>query len=119
MGDEDEVQRCSDRYEAALRDHDVGVLTELFSTGSSVVRFGIADGQWSGDEVAAWRASAPPVDPRRVITCRRVGALAPGVVAVDLTFRDSDGTEGRQSQTWVRTEVGWRVVRAHVSTLSR
>ena len=119
MGDEDEVRRCSDRYEAALLAHDVSILNELFSTDPSVVRFGVADVQWSGDDVAAWRASAPAVDPQRVITSRRVGALAPGVVAVDLTFRDSNGTEGRQSQTWLRTATGWRIARAHVSTLPR
>ena len=116
MSDEDEVRECSDRYEAALRAHDVAILNELFATDPSVVRFGVADVQTSGEEVAEWRATAPPVDPQRVITFRRVASLAPDVVAVDLTFRDSDGTTGRQSQTWVRTADGWRIVRAHVST---
>jgi ketosteroid isomerase-like protein len=118
MSDEDEVTQCSDRYESALRRHDVAALGAAFSTDPSVVRFGIADIQTSGAEVAAWRAQAPPIDPDRRTTFRRVGALAPGVVAVDLTFRDSDGTSGRQSQTWVRGADGWRIVRAHVSVLA-
>jgi hypothetical protein len=29
--------------------------------------------------------------------------------------RDESGRGGRQSQTWVRTPEGWRVVSAHVS----
>jgi hypothetical protein len=31
--------------------------------------------------------------------------------------RASSATTGRQSQTWVRTDEGWRVVAAHVSLL--
>ena len=53
---------------------------------------------------------------RPAITHRRCCELAPGVVAVDLTFVNGDDpTVGRQSQAWVRTDVGWRIVRAHVS----
>ena len=32
--------------------------------------------------------------------------------------REESGREGRQSQTWVRTTEGWRVVSAHVSWLT-
>ena len=31
--------------------------------------------------------------------------------------RKESGRRGRQSQTWLRTEDGWRVVAAHVSLL--
>jgi len=31
--------------------------------------------------------------------------------------KQDSGRHGRQSQTWVRTEAGWRVVSAHVSFL--
>jgi ketosteroid isomerase-like protein len=114
----DEVARCSDAYEAALRSHDIATLNEMFWTDPAVVRFGVADGQTSYDEVAAWRATASPIDPGRVITFRRVTSLAPGVVAVDLTFRDADSSAlGRQSQTWIRTAEGWRIARAHVSVI--
>jgi hypothetical protein len=29
-----------------------------------------------------------------------------------------NGRRGRQSQTWVRTDAGWKVVAAHVSLLA-
>ncbi len=113
-----EVERCSDEYEAALRGHDVATLNEMFWADPAVVRFGVADVQTSYDEVAVWRATAPPIDPERVITFRRVTSLGPGVVAVDLTFRDrGPAVRGRQSQTWVRVEAGWRIARAHVSLI--
>jgi len=39
-------------------------------------------------------------------------------VAVDLTFADDDHSIGRQSQTWIRTDAGWRISRAHVSIIA-
>jgi hypothetical protein len=33
--------------------------------------------------------------------------------------RDDPQKVGRQSQTWVRTPEGWRVVAAHVSVIAR
>jgi hypothetical protein len=34
-------------------------------------------------------------------------------------FRRGRGPVGRQSQTWVRTDQGWKIVSAHVSFLAR
>ena len=47
---------------------------------------------------------------------RHIVALAPGVVAVDITFHDGDRI-GRQSQTWIEVAAGWRIARAHVSVI--
>jgi hypothetical protein len=88
----------------------------VFWNDPAALRFGIAEIQRGYEEIAAWRRTAGGVSPDRTITSREVLELAPGVVAVDLTFVNGlDPTIGRQSQTWVRTNVGWRIVRAHVS----
>jgi hypothetical protein len=114
--DEAEVRVLSDDYEAALLAHDLEAMNAVFWTDVRTLRFGIADIQRGDDELAAWRAEAPPVPPTRTITTRPVLELVPGVVAVDLTFVNGDDpTVGRQSQTWVRRPGGWRIVRAHVS----
>jgi ketosteroid isomerase-like protein len=115
--DEAAVEQCSDVYEDALRRHDVATLDRCFWDDPTVLRFGIADRQVGYAAVVAWRATAPPISPSRVITERHVVALAPGVVAVDLVFADDDTSIGRQSQTWVRTAEGWRIARAHVSVV--
>ena len=40
------------------------------------------------------------------------------VVFVDITFVNGDAPGlGRQSQTWCRFDLGWRIVRAHVSMI--
>jgi hypothetical protein len=114
----DEVTRLSDEYEAALRRNDVAVLDGLFADDPRVLRFGLGDMQRGRAQIVEWRASAPPISPGRVVTSRDVAALADGIVAVDLTFVDDDPSWiGRQSQTWIRLDVGWRIVRAHVSLI--
>ena len=117
-GDEAQVAELFAAYEAALVSNDVDAMNAVFAT-DDVVRFGIAEVQWTYAEVESWRATAAPVDPRREITAQVVRALAPGVVAVDITFRNgTDPVLGRQSQTWVRHPDGWRIARAHVSMIA-
>ena len=111
-----EVAALSDAYEAALIANDVAAMDAVFWNSPDTIRFGIAEVQHGYDEIAAWRATAGGVPPTRRITHRTVCELAPGVVAVDLTFVNGDDpTIGRQSQVWVRTDTGWRIKRAHVS----
>ena len=118
--DEAEVVELFEIYESALVRNDVAVLDAMFVATDDVLRFGIADVQRGHDELVAWRAGATPVDARRRITSRSVAGLAPGVVAVDVTFANGDDPViGRQSQTWVRRPEGWRIARAHVSTIPR
>lgn len=115
-----EVAAISDAYEAALKRNDIEAMNAVFWNDQRVLRFGLADMQRGFDEIVAWRATARPVNPNRVILSRDVTALAPGVVAVDIVFDDGDPTVvGRQSQTWVRLDTGWKIARAHVSLISR
>jgi len=118
--DEVTVAELSDRYEAALMANDVDAVNGYFWRDDRVLRFGIADAQRGYDELVEWRTTAAPVSPSRVILSRDVTALAPGVVAVDIQFRDGDAPfTGRQTQTWVRLADGWRIARAHVSIIAR
>jgi len=114
--DEVAVGALSDIYEAALLSNQLDVLDGMFLPDARVLRFGIADQQRGHDELVAWRSQSPGVPTSRRITSRVVMALGADVVAVDLTFVNGDASAiGRQSQTWVRTPVGWRIARAHVS----
>lgn len=116
--DEIEVSLLFDAYEDALLSNDVDAMNNAFVASDDVLRFGIAEMQVGFGELVAWRASAAPVDPDRRITSRTVLGLAPGVVAVDITFANGDEpVVGRQSQTWVRRPEGWRIIRAHVSVI--
>ena len=118
--DEATVRALSDAYEAALVANDVAAMDGMFWESPQALRFGIAEIQRGYDEIAAWRRASTGVSPLRRITTREVRELVPGVVAVDLTFVNGDDPPvGRQSQTWVLTSAGWRIVRAHVSMQAR
>lgn len=113
-----EVTALFEQYERDLVANEVDAMDAVFWDDPRVVRYGIAEVQVGMDAIRTWRRTATPVPTTRRITSRHVLALAPDVVAVDITFVNGDapGT-GRQSQTWRRIDGAWRIVRAHVSII--
>ena len=107
------------RYEDALVAVDLEVMGELFADSPDLVRFGICDLQVGSAEVAQWRKTQPPLPAGRHLFDTRVLTLGPDVAVVTTLFDYPGQTSvGRQSQTWHRTEEGWRVVHAHVSVVA-
>lgn len=104
------------RYEKALSAGDVATLNELFWDSACSVRFGIADRQQGLAEIAAWRREHPGVPPGRRLRNTQVLSVDDRTAVVTTLFDYPDGAvEGRQSQIWVRFDIGWRIVAAHVS----
>ncbi|WP_226359275.1 MULTISPECIES: AtzH-like domain-containing protein [unclassified Pseudonocardia] len=111
-----QVRAAFDRYERALRDADVAVLTELFWDDDRCVRYGVADRQQGGAQIAAWRRANPGVPAGRMLSGTTVLALGSDAAVVSTRFGYPDGArEGRQTQTWARLGGAWRIVAAHVS----
>lgn len=111
-----EVRAAFDRYEQALVDGDVGVLTELFWDDPRCLRYGVADRQYGAVEIAAWRHDHPSVPPGRLLRDTHVLAVDDRTAVVNTLFGYPGArTEGRQTQVWVRFGEGWRIVSAHVS----
>ena len=114
-----EVRAAFERYERALVSNDVATLDSLFRQDSRTIRYGLAENLYGHDEIAAFRAGRPP---RGLMRSRsRTVVTTYGrdfAVASTLFHRDTaPGKIGRQMQTWVRCEEGWRVVAAHVSLI--
>ncbi|GAA4559538.1 AtzH-like domain-containing protein [Pseudonocardia xishanensis] len=120
-----EVTAVFERYERALREADVAVLTELFWADPRCVRYGVADRQHGADEIRAWRRANPGVPPGRTLSETVVLATGPTTAVVSTLFGyPGSPAEGRQTQTWVRLAApeshgGWRIVAAHVSEVGR
>ena len=111
-----EVTTAFERYEAALQENDVATLMSLFWEDPRTIRASM-DGLLVGsEEIDAFRRGRPLQDFRR--TSRRVemAALSDDVVIVALEW-ERGGTVGHQTQTWLRTQEGWRVAMGHVSTM--
>jgi AtzH-like len=79
----------------------------------------VAENLYGHKEVAAFRAGRSPINLMR--TRSRTVITTYGcdfAVASTLFHRESlPGKVGRQMQSWVRFEDGWRVVAAHVSII--
>lgn len=101
-------------YEKALVDDDVDAIIGFFA--EDAVRFGVGDHQVGLAEQRRWRRAQAPLPPGRRLHDTRVATFGADL-AVVTTFFSYPGraVAGRQSQTWVRLPVGWRIVSAHVS----
>ncbi|MDG4810927.1 DUF3225 domain-containing protein [Micromonospora sp. WMMD1120] len=111
-----EVAAAFADYERALVDGDADRICAYFWDSGRTVRFGLADHQYGLDEQRKWRAAQPPLPAGRRLVDPVVTTFGTDLAVVTTRFgyADADAT-GRQTQTWVRLPVGWRIVTAHVS----
>jgi hypothetical protein len=111
-----EVSRAFERYEAALRAHDLVALDAFFWEDQRAVRYGLAEHGYGAAAIRAQRRRMAPVWPARRLARTVVTAFGRDVATVSTEFLGDDaGRVGRQTQTWVRLACGWRVAVAHVS----
>ena len=113
-----EVTVQSDRYEQALVTNDVAVLDELFWDSPHTLRYGATENLYGYAEIGAFRATRPAQGLQRTVLKSVITSYGRDMATVNLEFqRHGSDLTGRQSQTWMRTAQGWRVVAAHVSLL--
>ena len=114
-----EVCEAFERYEKALVTNDVATLDTLFSKDERTIRYGVGENLYGHKEVAAFRAGRPPINLMRARARTVITTYGRDfAVASTLFYRDSlIGKVGRQMQSWVRFEDGWKVVAAHVSII--
>jgi hypothetical protein len=111
-----EVNAAFDLYEQALVSNDVAMLDTLFFDSPHTLRYGATENLYGYDAIRAFRAARPGKGLARTVTARVVTTYGDAFAVANIEFRrDSERRIGRQSQTWVRTPGGWRVVSAHVS----
>jgi len=114
-----ELSAAFEAYERALLAHDVEALDRFFLELPTTVRYGVADHQMGFAEIARWRRSSPPVDPRRTLEHTVVTTFGAAFGVASTLFRrpDEPGRIGPQTQVWVRTGEGWKIAAAHVSSI--
>ena len=111
-----QLNAAFDAYEDALVQNKVSVLDELFWTHPLTLRFGAKENLFGADQIKAFRASRPSVGLSREIIDRHIVTFGDTMGVANITFkRPGEPRIGRQSQTWVKFDAGWRVVSAHVS----
>ena len=114
-----EVEAAFARYERALVGNDVAALDELFWDSPHTLRYGVGENLYGIDEIRAFRAARPAAGLARDILRTQITTYGDAFATTHIEFRriGSERT-GRQTQTWMKTSGGWRVVSAHVSLLA-
>jgi len=105
-------------YERALLDNDIATLNDMFWNSPLTLRYGTRAHELlrSHAEIAEFRTRRGAVDQRRTLRNTRIVTFGSdfGVANTEYVPAGSDRV-GRQSQTWMRTAAGWKIVCAHVS----
>lgn len=116
-----EVTAAFQRYEVALNANDVAVLDELFWNSPLTLRYGMGENLYGYDQIAAFRSARSPAGLARTISGTLITTYGRDMATANTMFERETvpGKIGRQSQTWMRTDQGWRVVSAHVSLIAK
>lgn len=115
-----EVEAAFAEYERALVTNDVETLDRLFLNSEKTVRYGGAENLYGYAEIAAFRAARSPLGLERRLERTLITTYGRDMATAWTLFRRDSmaGKVGRQSQVWLRTPEGWRVVAAHVSVIA-
>ena len=114
-----EMEAAFARYEDALVNNKVDVLDELFWNSPHTLRYGATENLYGFEAIQAFRGSRPSQGLQRTCMNTVITTYGEDFATANTEFqRDGVARTGRQSQTWMRTPEGWRVVAAHVSLLS-
>jgi hypothetical protein len=114
-----EVEAAFRRYETALVSNDIETLDNLFWADARTTRYGVNENLHGIDAIRAFRQARSPLGLARALRETRITSFGRDMAtAATLFYRASaPGKVGRQMQTWMRTQAGWRVVAAHVSLI--
>ncbi len=113
-----EVSDVFARYEAALVGNDTATLDALFWHADAVVRYGAGENLVGIEAIRAFRAARPSAGLSRTLANTVITTFGSDfATAMTEYHREGSPRVGRQSQTWVRFDEGWRVVAAHVSLI--
>lgn len=111
-----EVSAVFARYEEALVTNQREVLDALFWNSPHTLRYGFSENHYGYADIRAFRASLPVQSPPRELLRTVITTFGRDFATANIEFRREGSRQiGRQSQTWIRTAEGWRVVAAHVS----
>lgn len=114
-----EVTTAFTQYEDALVNNKVDILDELFWKSEHTLRYGATENLYGYDAIKAFRAARPATGLARTLLRTEITTYGDSFATANCEFQRVGSTKpGRQSQTWVKTPDGWRVVSAHVSLLA-
>lgn len=115
-----EVSAQFSKYEQALVTNDVEALDSFFLDDARSIRYGGGENLYGYTEIKAFRAARSPAGLERTLERTVITSYGRDFAIASTLFRRQSeaGKIGRQMQSWVRMDNGWRIVAAHVSMIS-
>jgi hypothetical protein len=114
-----EVTAAFERYERALMQNDLIALDALFWDSPHTLRYGVGENLHGIDAIRAFRRNRLGGSPQRALRHTIITTFGTDLGTANTQFvRANSPQVGRQSQTWVRMDEGWRIVAAHVSMVA-
>lgn len=111
-----EVTAVFEQYEKALVTNDVAMLDQLFWQSPHTIRYGATENLYGYEAIAQFRAGRSATGLDRTLQNTVITTYGRDFATANTEFIRPN-KHGRQSQTWMRTAKGWKVVAAHVSLL--
>lgn len=114
-----EVREAFERYERALLSNDAETLDALFRDDARTIRYGAGEILYGHAEIKKFRATRSPVGLARTLSKTVITTFGRDFAMASTLFHrtTAPGKVGRQTQTWVRLDDGWRIVAGHVSLI--
>ncbi len=114
-----EVTAAFWQYERALMANDIAELDALFWDSPLTIRYGVGENLYGIEAIRGFRSGRAVVDLDRNLGRTVITTFGRDFATASTLYRRvGSGRTGRQMQSWVRTEAGWRVVAASVSVLA-
>ena len=113
-----ELTAAFEAYERALVGNDIAALNGMFWKSPHTLRYGTRDHErlYGHDAIAQFRIQRGAVNQKRVLRNTRIVTFGRDMGVANTEYiPDGSDRIGRQSQTWLRTDDGWKIVSAHVS----
>lgn len=113
-----EVRSAFAAYETALMANDIPALDDLFWNTPHTLRYGVGENLYGYAVIAKFRKDRPGGSPQRELANTVITTYGTDFATANTEFhRRGTSRIGRQSQTWLRTDHGWKIVAAHVSMM--
>lgn len=104
------------RYEAALMANDIDGLNDLFLNAPYTLRYGVGEMLYGFQEISGFRTGRAGGSPQRRLLKIAITSYGTEFATANTEFlREGNARIGRQSQSWINTDQGWKIVAAHVS----
>ena len=114
-----EVTAAFELYERALMDNDLSTLDALFWESPHTLRYGVGEVLHGIDAIREFRRNRAGGSPQRTLSHTVITTFGADLGTANTQFLRANSSQvGRQSQTWVRMNEGWRIVAAHVSMMA-